>query len=716
MKQVLSTSNGVVVADVPPPRVEPGGVLVLVDHTCVSAGTELSGVRTAETPLWRRALRDRSKVRAAVAIVKEQGLGELRRRVQAQSDVGSPMGYSASGTVLEVGEGVIDLRPGDRVACAGAGVANHAEVISVPRNLVVRVPDGVTLRDASVVTLGAIALQGVRRAAPTLGETFVVVGLGVIGQLTVQLLEANGCRTIVSDLDRRRVELALSLGADASLTPGVDPVDEVSRLTDGIGADSVIITAATPSSEVVSLAFQVCRKKARVVLVGDVGLDLRREDFYAKELDFLISTSYGPGRYDRRFEEEGLDYPIGYVRWTENRNMGEILRLIEEGRLQIGPFSPEVVPMDRAGDAYAALTRTENRPLLVLLQAKGREDAATTTKLVVTSAPRAHTGDVRFAVVGPGSFARGVHLPNIVRQEGAELRAIVGRSGHAAAGVAKQFAAAYSTTELDDVLSDPDVDAVLVSTRHDDHATVSLRALEAGKHVLVEKPLAISRDQLHEVEKWFAARDASPVLLTGFNRRFSPFAQKLHRATARRSSPLVANYRMNAGYLPPDHWVHGPEGGGRNIGEACHIYDLFTFLAAAAVRDVTAVPAAPTTHHYLAQDNFVATVAFDDGSVATLTYTALGSSKYPKEQLTLYADGVVWALDDYRALRGVGGPGDVDESGPADKGHAEELAAFVSGVRTGEWPIPLWQQVQAMQIAFDVEDSLVARSPQTGES
>lgn len=707
MKQVLVKQGGVRLATVPAPRVEPGTVLVRVRHSCISIGTEMSGIRAAATPLWKRALAQPERVRQVVEMAAKDGLGAARNAVKNATGAANPTGYSAAGVVIAVGEGIADLEPGDRVACAGAQYAYHAETIRVPRNLVVRVPDGVSSEDASTVTLGAIALQGVRRAQPTLGESFVVIGLGILGQLTVQLLRANGCRVIGVDVDRGRIATARALGMEAGAHPDDgDDVQQVARLTDGIGADGVIITAATPSDAVMSTAFGMCRRKGRVVLVGDVGLNLNRADFYAKELDFLISASYGPGRYDARYEEEGLDYPVGYVRWTENRNMGEYLRLVAEERVRPAPLRSAVYPVARAEEAYAELNGGAGKPLLVLLEYPAEPVEA---ERVVPN-PAAHpagSGKVRMAVVGAGGFARGTHLPNL--QELSDLyhlRGVASRTGHNAAQTAERFGAEYSATDFRQVLEDGEVDAVLIATRHNLHAGMALQALRAGKHVLLEKPLALTADEVEAVLAFYraAGEGRAPLLLTGFNRRFSPFAARLAELVRDRAGPLVISYRMNAGYIPLDHWVHTEEGGGRNRGEACHVYDLFTFLTGARVTEVQAMSARPATAHYARTDNFTATVGFDDGSVATLTYTALGHRDHPKEQMEVFVDGRVLALDDYRTLRVTGARGGELRLRGQDKGQKEELRRFATAIREGgAWPIPLWQQVQATEIALQVE-------------
>jgi predicted dehydrogenase/threonine dehydrogenase-like Zn-dependent dehydrogenase len=621
-----------------------------------------------------------------------------------------PTGYSATGTVIEVGEGIGDLAPGDRVACAGAQSAHHAEIIRVPRNLVVPVPEALGDEAASTVTLGAIALQGVRRAQPTLGETFVVIGLGLLGQLTQQILQANGCQVIGIDLDRRRIETARANGLAVGIHPDEgDAVDQAMRLTGGAGADGVILTASTPSSEPLSQAFRMCRRKARVVVVGDVGLALDRADIYAKELDFLISTSYGPGRYDRTYEEVGLDYPLAYVRWTENRNMEAYLQLLAAGRLSVDGLIERGYPLAEASQAYAALGGEGERPLAVLL-AYPADGVAPFRRIANPTAKAGHAGALRVALVGPGGFAMSTYAPIL---QGApdvfSIRAVVARQGHSAASGAKQLGAAYSATDIGEALADAETDAVMITTRHDLHGPMVLRALEAGKHVLVEKPLCLSRAELDAIASFYASRGGDgPILLTGFNRRFSPFAEAAAAVLSGRSNPMMIEYRVNAGHIPLDNWVHGPEGGGRNRGEACHFYDLFTFLTGSRVTDVAARAIRPATAHYAAADNFSACLTFADGSVATLMYTALGAREHPKERAEIFADGKVLTIDDYCRFVVAGARHRGIDLKHADKGHKAELLAFARAVRDGgNWPIPLWQQVQATEIALEVDAQIL---------
>lgn len=708
MKQVLLDRDGVSVQDVPAPQIQRAAVLVRVEHSCISTGTELSGVQASDKTLFRRVLDQPDKLRAAINMVAAQGVGATWQAIQTRLDTRHPLGYSASGTVITVGAGIDDIAFGERVACGGAQCAFHAEVICVPRNLVVPIPENVATDEASMVTIGAIALQGIRRGEPTLGETFVVIGLGLIGQLTVQLLRANGVRTIGMDLDKARLEFGLAHGLDAAI--GLEesaPDAQVARLTDGAGADGVIITAASGSDEIVSTAFRMCRRKARVVLVGDVGLDIKRADIYAKELDFRVSTSYGPGRYDRRYEEEGLDYPIGQVRWTENRNMAAFLHLIGEGRLHIASLISAHFPIAAASDAYSALQSAKPRPFAVLLDYPLREDAAI-AKVEIPIRKRSHDGAVRLAVIGPGDFVRGTLLPIVAdAPEQFRLQAVASRHGHTGAEAARQFGARYATTDVAAIIDDPEIEAVLIGTRHDTHGDLVLRALRAGKHVLVEKPLCLERAELTAIEDFFAkASSPTPLLLTGFNRRFSGHAETVAAVTRDRAGPLTMIYRVNAGALPRDHWVNGPEGGGRNRGEACHFYDFFTFLSGARLREVTAVGAAPGV--LLPSENFIASIGFADGSIASVTYSAAGTSELPKERVEIFVDGKVLEIDDFRATRAAGIK--LAAKARADKGHRAELLAFARAVRQGgEWPIPLWQQVQATEIALRVEEQLSPR-------
>ncbi len=710
MKQVLIKQGQVVVEDIPAPQVEPGTLLVRVKFSSISAGTEMSGLKSASRPLWKRALKNPKAVKSTVEMAATRGLTHTRNVIQGKLAEGNPTGYSASGIVLEVGDGIENIQSGDRVACAGAQCAHHADIIRFHRNLAFPLPKEISLPVASTVTLGAIALQGVRRAQPTLGETFAVIGLGILGQLAAQMLRANGCRVIGTDLDSSRIELAKSLGMDFPLPAEENNNREHTlRLTDGEGVDGVIITAASPSDEVISNAFKMCRKKGRVVLVGDVGLNLKREDIFPKELDFFISTSYGPGRYDPQYEEKGLDYPIGYVRWTENRNMAEYLNLISEEKIEVEPLIHSSFEISQAATAYETLKKDKEKPLIVLLSyPESKEDAKPNRVIPNPSALASESDKINIALAGAGGFIKGMHIPNLqTLSRRYQIHAVASRTGSNASNTAKQVGAQYCTTDYQEILNDPKVDAILIGTRHNQHASMVIEALQAGKHVLVEKPLALTRNELETIRNFYEINQQAPVLLTGFNRRFSPFAQRAKELIENRTNPMIINYRMNAGYIPLGHWVHTEEGGGRNLGEACHIYDLFTFFTDSKVVSVQARSLTPKTEHYSSRDNFAATLGFEDGSVATLTYTALGSNEFPKEQMEIFSDGKVLMLDDYKQIRIHGSNAKGVTSKLTDKGHKRELEAFAETLeKGGEWPIPLWQQLQATEIALAVEDML----------
>ncbi|HEX3048425.1 MAG TPA: bi-domain-containing oxidoreductase [Bacillota bacterium] len=721
MKQVLIKNGQALIEEVPAPLLEKGTLLVRVNHSCISSGTELQGLKTSGLPLWKRALKQPDNVRKVFQTAALHGLRYTYNLVSGKLQAGSVTGYSAAGIVLEVGLGVTDFKPGDPVACAGAQCAHHAEIIRVPRNLAVPVPKGLDFSKASTVALGAIALQGIRRLAPTMGETFVVIGLGILGQLTCQMLQLSGCTVIGIDLDTDRVALALRGGLDNGLTASGRELEQVAHITGGAGADGVIITAAASTDAIVASAFTMCRKKGRVVLVGDVGLKLNRNDIYQKELDFLISSSYGPGRYDSRYEEQGLDYPLGYVRWTENRNMREYLHLLATDKLHVEPLITKIYPVAEAAAAYEELKSGAAKPLLTLLSypqpASGTTEASFPIRVIANPLARpAGKDQIRIAVVGAGGFAKGMHLPHLQQlSDYFSLRAIVSRTGQNAVAAARQFGAAYATTDYRQVLEDREVDAVLISTRHNLHAQMALAALQAGKHVLVEKPLALELDELDGIINFFPTGESGnttqPILLTGFNRRFSRFSRRIFELIQDRTNPMICNYRMNAGYLPEDHWIHQEEGGGRNQGEACHIYDLFTYFTGSKVTSVAVEAIAPNTGYYQKNDNFVVTLKFADGSVAVLTYTALGCNAYPKESLEIFVDGKVLALDDYRELRIFGAKDRGIQGKFIDKGQKDELIAFAQAIRQGgPWPNPLWQQVQVTEIAFEVERQIKNRA------
>ena len=627
-------------------------------------------------------------------------------------------GYSAAGEVVAVGEGINDLAAGDLVACAGAGQANHADYISVKRNLVCRVPASCPINFAASTTVGAIALQGVRRAAPQLGERVAVVGLGLIGQITSQLVRASGCTVIGLDLDPARIDRARGPGMEwgASDTEAFKAL--VRDVTGGRGADRTIVTAATKSHAVVNLAMDVTRAKGTVVLVGDVGLKIEREVFYRKEIDLLMSTSYGPGRYDAAYEVEGHDYPFAYVRWTLNRNMQSYLDLVAQGRVDVQALIDRVISVDEAPAAYRELAAGGSAlPLGVLIRypddTRDLPEPPDSTRVVIRGHRPAPSGPLNCALVGAGAFGTGMLVPQMKkRRDRFFLKAVVSRNASQGGNYARENQVEIFTSDLDQVLRDPSIDAVVIATRHHDHADQVVRAIDAGKHVFVEKPLALTWRELDRVVAAYQALEHAPALLVGFNRRFSPAVTAVKELIASHRAPIVVSYRLNAGYLPPDHWVHGPQGGGRNVGEACHMYDVFRFLAGSPVRSIDATPIDPGTLPYLRNENFSATIGFENGSLAHLLYTSLGpKTGLGKERIEVFCDGETYVVDDFKKLIKSSDGSVLWQNQEPDKGHFEELSRFGDAIAAGgPPPIPFDELIETSAVALRVEDLLFGRA------
>jgi len=709
MKQVLMRKGHVFVEEIPAPLIEKGHVLVEVSYSLISTGTELSSLQSSGQPLIKKALNQSEKVKKLWHYLRNKGIQKTVAKLKGQIGQAIPLGYSCSGLVIQTGEDIIDLNPGDQVACAGAGIANHAEIVLVPRNLLVKVPKGCTLKDASSVTLGAISMQGVRRADLQLGEIVSVIGLGLLGQITVQLLKAAGCIVFGIDIDNRRVSLAKKLGADAAFNSTQENIDnEIRHLTNDHGVDATIITAASSSNAIVQQAMEITRKKGRVVVVGAVGLGLNRSPFYEKEIDFLISCSYGPGRYDEKYEKRGLDYPYSYVRWTENRNMQEYLRLVADGKIHLEEILEREYELSQAPTAYEELKSTSEKPLGIILKypivTEINKGNKLETKVVLRSKP--NKDKIRIAVVGAGNFAKSVHLPNIKKLSNLyHLRAIVDVSGVKAKSVSEQFKADYVSTKFEDALTDPDVDAVLICTRHHLHAQQAIKAAKAGKAILLEKPMAMNKEELNDLVS--VIQETGVPFMMGFNRRFSPAATKAKELIRERVNPLMVIYRVNAGYIPLDNWVHGEEGGGRIIGEACHMFDLFNYFTEADVQSVDVSAITPNTEHVSSKDNFVASLKYNDGSVCSLIYTALGALDMEKEYIEIYSDGKTIIIDDFKELKIYGSKAN-EWKGTQDKGHLKELEEFSRSIRKGNVPpISLEELVKAAEITFLVDQGVM---------
>ncbi len=706
MKQALLKKGTVVREYVPQPGLNDRDVLVRTMSSCISAGTEMSGVQSSGQSLVRRALQHPDQVMQIFQSLRQSGVQKTISRVRGRIDASMALGYSAAGIVDQVGTDS-GFTPGQRVAVAGVGFANHAEMVRVPTNLVTPIPEGVSFQHASTVALGSIAMQGVRRAGLSLGERCVVVGAGIVGLLAIQLLRTAGVRVAVVDLNVERLEIARSIGAEFAFDPRAgDPVEAVINWSGGSGVDAVVFAAATSSSEPLSQSFQMCRRKGRVVLVGVSGMNIDRADIYEKELDFLISTSYGPGRYDRNYEERGLDYPVAYVRWTEGRNMSEYLRLIGTGTVDLVPLVQGEYDIDEVTEAYESLSDETTRPLIVVLNYPQREVEPPRVEVTARKRPVGQSsGRLGLALVGAGGFATGVHLPNLVGMNDIyDLRAICTNKGHDALNVARQFGADVATTDLKHVLDDDGVDVVLIATRHDTHSELALGCLRAGKHVVLEKPLATNITELERIDG-FCRQGETPVLFVGFNRRFSRCAMEVKRHLDKRVGPVFINYRMNAGLLPEDSWIY--DQGGRIVGEGCHIIDLAGFLTGSKVESVAVQAIASGDSRYRAEDNMSITLRYADGSIFALNYFALGNAGVSKEAMEVHFDGNTLIMEDYKSLRGYGVALDYRSSTISDKGQREELLAFHQAVvKGGPWPISLDSMVETTRVALLIADQV----------
>jgi predicted dehydrogenase len=711
MRQVLQSyrTGELELADVPAPVLEQGSVLVLTRASLVSVGTERMVMDLAKKSLVGKARARPDLVRKVMERVARDGLVAAGKAVLNKLDQTIPHGNSCVGRAIAVAEDVGGITVGDRVACAGAKYANHAEVNLVPKNLCARVPESVDDEAASFVTVGAIALQGIRTASPTLGETFAVIGLGLIGQLVAQLLRANGCRVLGVDLDARKVALARELGADAAVTRDADVTAAALALTNGRGVDGVLICAATGSNDPVVLAGELCRDRGRVVVVGAVGMEVPRRPYYDKEISFHQSRSYGPGRYDPSFEESGHDYPIGYIRWTEQRNMEAFLGACASGALRTRELVTHRFSIGRAQEAYALIASGAD-PLGVILEYPARQAAADERVLTVPRPAAQRDGKIRIGFIGAGAFAGGTLVPAFARQRGVRLETIVSARGYSARHVATRFKFASFGSDAEAVAKDGGLDAVVIATRHNLHATQARLALESGKHVFVEKPLALRDEELERVIE--AARSAGTVLAVGYNRRFSPLGEELARFFSGRREPLVMHYRVNAGQIPSESWIHDPAiGGGRIIGEVCHFIDFCAFLAASSPTTVYAQAVGPAGAAR-ADDNVDLSVRFADGSLATIAYVATGDPTVGKEHVEVLGDGAYAALDDFRDLLLVrGGRRKHVKKAAQDKGHRACAAAFIEGMRGTREPQGLASLASITRATFAAVESLSTGEP-----
>jgi len=739
MKQVLQNfrSGELSVQEVPPPVLMPGGVLVRTAFSLISAGTERTTIETAKSSLVAKAMSRPDLVSQVVDTLRREGIASTYRKVKSRLNQVKALGYSASGVVVAAGRGVDEFRAGDRVACAGAGFASHAETNFVPANLCARVPDEVSLDDACYTTVGAIALHGIRQSDARVGEVVAVIGLGLAGQLTVQLLKAAGCRVVGFDPDPEACKMALLSGADESCSNADEAIDRCRHLSEGRGADCILITAGSKSNQPVEMAAQLARDRARVVVVGLVGMDLPRHLYYEKEIELRISRSYGPGRYDPQYEEKGIDYPIGYVRWTEKRNMEAFLGLVAQGKVRPAILTTHRFPIDQAPEAYdviigkrvdrggsqrpgepdtgdpgndgpAAGYKAGYRCGVVL--AYSEAPGLLSTRVVNTGIRKRAEGKIGIGFIGAGNFARGVQLPIIARLDDVKLTGVASATGVSGKNTAEQFGFGYSTSDYREILDDPETHCVFVATRHDSHAEIAAQSLRHGKSVFVEKPLAITEEGLREVLDCASA--SAGQLFVGYNRRFSPLAVEIKKRLAGRTGSMSVVYRVNAGHLAADHWSYDPErGGGRVVGEVCHFVDFVQFLTDSMPLRVSAegVSIGPAS----LDDSCAISLRMADGSIASISYYASGNQSVPKERVEIYCDGSVATIDDFRE-------GEYNSSGKSaklgggrqDKGHGVEVAAFLE-VTAGksESPFTLQSLAATTLATFAINDSVRTSEP-----
>ncbi len=701
MLQIIQNlkTGATILEDVPTPMVQPGHVLIRTKASLVSLGTEKMLVEFGKSSLIAKARQQPDRVKQVLDKIKTEGLLPTLEAVFNKLDQPLPLGYCNAGQVLAVGEGVHNFKIGDRVISNGS----HAEFVCVPKNLVVRIPDEVSYEEASFAVIGSIGLQGIRLAKPSFGETFVVVGLGLIGLLTAQLLIANGCNVIGFDFDSNKVDLAKKMGASAFLASSVDVVKIVESLTNGVGADAVIITASTKSNEVISQAANMSRKRGRIILVGVIGLELNRADFYKKELTFQVSCSYGPGRYDDSYESEGNDYPIAFVRWTENRNFDSILQAIASKKLNVTDLITERVDLQNYMHIYGNMGKGSIASIFIYSDVA----APATTVTISKCSPLPSQG--RIGIIGAGNFTKMTLMPAL-KKVGAYVSFISSAGGLSAKSLANKYSIQYCTTDYREILKSEEVDLVMITTRHDLHAQMAIEAIRSGKSVFVEKPLALNQAELTSVIGEYNDYKGRCSIHVGFNRRFAPTSVKAKELLNQSVSPINIIATMNAGFIPPEIWVHDLKiGGGRIIGEACHFIDLMIYLSGSLV---TEVHMSALGINYLENtDNAIITLKFQDGSQGVINYFSNGSKSYAKERVEIYQDNKTLVLDNFKSLTGYGFKGFSSLKIGLDKGHAAQFKRLVQITKSGsEQLIPINELENSSLASFAAIESLKTKS------
>ena len=697
MKQIIQSfkSGQTVLEEVPAPKVKKGSILIKTTRTLVSVGTERMLVEFGRANMFQKARQQPDRVKQVLNKIKTEGLKPTLTAVFNKLGQPLPLGYCNVGKVIAVGDGVNDFAIGDRVVSNG----HHAEFVCVPKNLCAHIPDNVSDEEAAFTVIGSIGLQGIRLCDPQLGETIVVVGLGLIGLITAELLIANGCRVIGIDLDANKIAIAKQKGI-IGINPreGADVVKSVTELTDGIGADGVIITASAKTDDIIADAAKMSRKRGRIILVGIIGLNMSRADFYEKELTFQVSCSYGPGRYDDSYERAGIDYPLPYVRWTEQRNFKAILQTISTGKLEVRSLITERVPLIEYTKIYANISSGQSiASILEYAEDSNASDTVTITSGTFTP------GKGGIGIIGAGNFTAMTMLPAL-SAIGAPLYAIASASGLTGTSLAKKYKIGKSTTDYKNILNDPSVDLIMITTRHNEHAHMVVESLQAGKHVFVEKPLALNKGELDHILKVY---DGSKTLTVGFNRRFSPHMQRVKQVVGDAQMNVIAT--MNAGSIPANVWVHDLKaGGGRIVGEACHYMDLITFLTGSKIKAVcmNAMGVNPQAN----TDNASILLQYENGSTGVINYFANGSKTYSKERIEVYSQERTIITDNFQLTQGYGTHGFSKLKTNLDKGHNAQFKLLAGRVKEGGGPLILMDEIVNTTLAsFAAIESLTKR-------
>lgn len=685
-----------ILEEVPAPIVRRGCVLIKTHRTLVSLGTEKMLVEFGKGNIISKARQQPEKVKQVLDKIKTEGLIPTLEAVFNKLDEPLPLGYCNAGEVIAVGEGVTEFSIGDRVASNG----HHAEIVSVPKNLVALIPESVSYEEAAFTVIGSIGLQGIRLVNPTMGETIVVIGLGLIGLITSELLLANGCNVIGFDFDPHKVAIANEKGVKAFVASEVDVVKTVETFTSGIGCDAVIITASTKSNDVISQAAQMSRKKGRIVLVGVIGLDINRGDFFKKELSFQVSCSYGPGRYDDNYEQKGIDYPLSYVRWTEKRNFETILGALARKTLNVAPLITERVALKDYLNIYGKLGGNSIASILEYPVLNVNDSSTVSVKKVHTKPTKGVLG-----IIGAGNFTKMTVMP-CLKNSGLHYKYISSAGGLTAKSLAHKYGFEFSTTDYQEILKDSEIDLVMITTRHDLHSKMVIEALNSGKHVFVEKPLAIDQTGLDKIIETYHSLQNPLSITVGFNRRFSPFIQKAKKLIGGNSSQLNMIATMNAGFIPSDVWVQDMQvGGGRIIGEACHFIDLMIYLTGSKVKQVmmSALGNNPSEN----TDNAIITLQFENGSQGVINYFSNGSKSYPKERIEVFSQGKTFIVDNFKKISAFGTPGFSSNSGTIDKGHKTQFVNLSKLIKNGGDPlIPFDELVNTTKTSFAALKSL----------